>query len=284
MKPFHASDGSQIAYTVNYSNNPKPGFPVILVCGLSSVKEDWLEVPGHLLNNRHVARLDNRGIGESYLTTRNRKFSLTDMASDVSDLMDFLKWEKAHVWGHSMGGFISQLVAQMFPEKVVSVVLLGTASGVPVVKQPKVDLGRVFLESASLPREEAARKFWEVNLTPEWVAQNAEKAKHLEKTLGTLHRPAKGIMMQMQAIGKWKNKPETIKCPALVIHGDQDLIMDVECGRHLARVIPRAEYLEMPTQGHAPQFMDGTEDMIKAVSDFYDRVERSHSSDRSSKL
>jgi pimeloyl-ACP methyl ester carboxylesterase len=43
---------------------------------------------------------------------------------------------------------------------------------------------------------------------------------------------------------------ERVAAPALVVHGDADLIVPVENGRMLAQRLPDAEYVELPGRGH----------------------------------
>ncbi len=43
---------------------------------------------------------------------------------------------------------------------------------------------------------------------------------------------------------------EQIEARALVVHGDEDLIVPVENGRLLAQRLPNATYLELPGKGH----------------------------------
>ena len=43
---------------------------------------------------------------------------------------------------------------------------------------------------------------------------------------------------------------ERIDVPALVVHGDDDLIVPVENGRTLARRLPNARYVELAGRGH----------------------------------
>ena len=43
---------------------------------------------------------------------------------------------------------------------------------------------------------------------------------------------------------------ERIEAPALVVHGDADLIVPVENGRRLAARLTKAEYVELAGSGH----------------------------------
>ncbi len=58
-----------------------------------------------------------------------------------------------------------------------------------------------------------------------------------------------------------------IACPTLVIHGVDDLLIDVECGRDLARRIPNA-ILHLMNAGHSPQFQFQTEELVFVVQNW----------------
>ena len=49
---------------------------------------------------------------------------------------------------------------------------------------------------------------------------------------------------------------ERIDTPALVLHGDADVIVPVENGRMLASRLPNARYVELPGRGHNVQLED----------------------------
>jgi pimeloyl-ACP methyl ester carboxylesterase len=51
------------------------------------------------------------------------------MAQDALALMDHLGWEKAHVFGHSMGGMIACKLAAMAPHRVASLALISVTGG-----------------------------------------------------------------------------------------------------------------------------------------------------------
>ena len=51
------------------------------------------------------------------------------LANDITGLMDVLKVPKAGVMGYSLGSFIAQQVTMMHPDKVNSLVLIGSSCG-----------------------------------------------------------------------------------------------------------------------------------------------------------
>ncbi len=152
-----ARDGTKLVFVVFPQTAPgAAATPLVCVCGLSSVKEDWFGVIALLRGERAVAVLDNRGIGESYETTR-KSFTSTDQSNDVIDMMDALKWPSAIVWGHSMGGRIAQLVALSYPQRVARLILLGgqrfTFTHSKLLTQSNAHRHSKFVVSPSAPSE-----------------------------------------------------------------------------------------------------------------------------------
>jgi class 3 adenylate cyclase len=59
-----------------------------------------------------------------------------------------------------------------------------------------------------------------------------------------------------------------IRVPALVIHRTQDVTVNVEYGRYLARNIPGARYLELPGNDHPPMSGDNADEIADAIQEF----------------
>jgi len=60
----------------------------------------------------------------------------------------------------------------------------------------------------------------------------------------------------------------TIRVPTLVIHRTQDVTINVEGGRYLAKHIPGARYLELPGSDHPPMFGDNADEIADAIREF----------------
>src|SRR5258708_1887587 len=90
--------------------------PVILLHGGFVSSDEWgFEVP--LLSKTHkVIIVDSRGHGRS--TMSDKPFGYNLMASDVLQLMDYLKIKKASIVGWSDGGIIGLILAIKYPERV----------------------------------------------------------------------------------------------------------------------------------------------------------------------
>src|SRR4030095_11781080 len=62
----------------------------------------------------------------------------------------------------------------------------------------------------------------------------------------------------------------SIQVPPLILHREGDALIPVEAGRHLARSIPRARYLELPGEDHMLQALDqeGVDLLLDEVEEF----------------
>jgi len=79
--------------------------------------------------HHHVYAIDQRGFGES--SKPDDGFVIDDFAGDVLAFLDALGHDRATLVGHSYGSFVARRVAEIAPDRVARLVLIGTAiSGV----------------------------------------------------------------------------------------------------------------------------------------------------------
>jgi pimeloyl-ACP methyl ester carboxylesterase len=108
---FTASDGTKI----HYFDIAGTGSPVVLIHGYTANAEGkWLKpnIAQTLAKNHRVIAIDARGHGKSDKPHDPAKYG-PRMATDVVELLDHLKIQKAHIHGYSMGGSIlTQLLAR----------------------------------------------------------------------------------------------------------------------------------------------------------------------------
>jgi pimeloyl-ACP methyl ester carboxylesterase len=102
------------------------GQPLIMILGLGQDVATWdfqiAELPKHV----RLIVFDNRDSGQSSRCSVN--YTTETMAQDMLGLMDHLEIKAAHVLGTSMGGMIAQHVALRAPERLNSLILVGTTS------------------------------------------------------------------------------------------------------------------------------------------------------------
>lgn len=94
--------------------------PVLLLHGITGDHTAWDEVAEHLADRYHVFALDQRGHGAS---DRPEKYSFRLMAEDMWAVADALGIEKMRLVGHSMGGVVALIAAQLHPDRVTHLVV-----------------------------------------------------------------------------------------------------------------------------------------------------------------
>jgi pimeloyl-ACP methyl ester carboxylesterase len=224
------------------------GDPLLLIEGLGQSMWAWREqVPVFAERFRTIA-FDTRGTGRSPVPAD--PYWIPDLAEDAAAILDV---RVAHVVGLSMGGYVALTLALTRPELVRSLVLVGTGAGGPDRVPRPAQVREAFAAAMGLPLEEFGRRTMPYTFSAGWAEANPER---FEEILSArLEHPTSygTIDAHMNACYLYYEEGvevERIEAPALVIHGDEDLIVPVENGRMLAARLPNARYLELPGRGH----------------------------------
>jgi len=101
------------------------GVPVVFICGISAELQAWRFQADELAKHFSVVRYDNRGAGRT--SAPDSPYSIPQMADDLAALLESLGIESAHLVGWSMGGYIAQTFARLYPKRVRKLILLATA-------------------------------------------------------------------------------------------------------------------------------------------------------------
>ena len=102
----------------------KPIADVVLVHGFTGSKEDFTDLSQLLAElDFRVLTFDNRGQHESSHSANPDDYSMTSLARDVIELSKNLGFRNPHLFGHSLGGLISQEVAFLEPNMWSSLTL-----------------------------------------------------------------------------------------------------------------------------------------------------------------
>lgn len=128
--PFATHRGQRIHYTVDGA-----GPLVILQHGLLLDGESWRRcgLVDALAPNFRVVCVDSLGHGHSDKPAHAELYSQVQRAGDIVAVIDDLGCERAHLIGHSMGGWLAVGVAKYHPDRLASVVVAGwnLLSGLP---------------------------------------------------------------------------------------------------------------------------------------------------------
>jgi len=128
---FAEVNGIRICYEMHGEGNP-----LILVHGWGGTKEGWFVHIDALSKHFRVITFDNRGAGKS--DHPNIPYTMDMYADDIYGLLEFLKIEKTHIIGASLGGMIVLNFILKYPDKVNKVVLMNTWPGFPNEQGPEI--------------------------------------------------------------------------------------------------------------------------------------------------
>jgi 3-oxoadipate enol-lactonase len=235
--------------------------PIVLIAGQSVSHEGWAPVLEQFSRRHRVLVFDHRGVGASDAVFP-AEFSTRDFARDVVAILDSAGIDRAHVYGHSMGGRIAQWLAADSPERVAGLTLGGTTVG-DAHGATRLPAATQALISGDI--DALLRLFY----SPAWLAANRDAAAMLGAAPRTSEARRKHFAASTghngwEAIGR-------IRAPTLVIHGTADELAVPENARILASGIPGAELMLIDGARHG-YFVENPE-TNDAVLDFFDRVD-----------
>lgn len=266
--------------TLAHDSFGAPGDPaLLLISGLGTQMTRWPDNFCRRLAQRwfRVIRADNRDAGLSphldhlpppdFARLRQQleagekpevPYTLCDMAADVIALMDRLEIPQAHIVGRSMGGMIAQILASEWPDRVLSLVSIMSATGNPAMPQARPEIMALLQTPPPDPRRDLDGFLANRVAFARAIAGSVEPlddAAERERLLLDLHRshdPA-GSARQLAAMataGDRRARLATIRAPSLVIHGTEDPLFPPECGQDTAAAIPDARLVLLRGMGH----------------------------------
>jgi 3-oxoadipate enol-lactonase len=236
----------------------------VLIAGLGQGTWVWRYVLPALERERRVVTFETRGTGKQIEAPARQ--SVTAMAADAGEEVG----GPAHVLGFSMGGYVALTLALARPEQVLSLILVATGAGGPErVPRPR-HVADAFTEALGLPHEEFGRRTMPYTFSPGWAEANPGRFEEI--LAARLERPTPYETLESHAAACYRFyheecAVERIAAPALVIHGDQDLIVPVENGRMLASRLLDVRYVELPGRGHNLMLED-PETLARLVLEF----------------
>jgi pimeloyl-ACP methyl ester carboxylesterase/predicted glycosyltransferase len=257
-------DGVQIAYEV-YGQ----GQPTVLLLPTWSVVPSrmWkMQIP-YLARRARVVTFDGRGNGRSDRPTGSEHYAVREFAADALAVLDATSTDMAVLAANSCGALWASVLAADHPERVAGIVYIGAAVGL-VPGHPDRQLYH-FAKHYDTYEEWAKynQHYWRLDY-PDFLQFFFEKClnephstKAIEDCVGwgldtdpeTLIAATEGIASL--SVEQLTDALSRIRCPALVIHGDRDLV------RPLAQGVALAEALGSPLvtlegSGHLPMVRD----------------------------
>ena len=243
------------------------GAPLLLIHGLGYARWGWEPVLPGLAERFDVVLFDNRGIGES--DAPPGPYTAGEMADDAIQVLDEAGVDRAHVVGTSLGGMVAQELALGYPDRVDRLVLACTTPGGPKAHPMPQQTLTLMAEAAKLEPAVALRRFVENALAPATVAAHpglvdrimAHRLETAQQQAAWAAQAAAGATFD--AYGRLG----ALAAPALVQHGDADVVVDPRNADLLVELLPDARLERFPGTGHL-FFWEASERFVSSVSGF----------------
>jgi len=224
---------------------------VVLVQGLGLPGRMWLHLPGGLVKSGYCVVIpDNRGTGDS--DAPRPPYTMRGLADDLAAVVTDVGRGPAIVVGLSLGGMIAQHLALRHPHLVRGLVLAATTCGPPVGRPPSIAVAWTLIRSLR-GAPQALQRVRELMVHPDSLAANPRIFQQWEQVM--LKEPMRwqGQVGQLAAAslhctGFFLGR---IRCPTMVVAGEEDRVVAAANSRILAARIPGAELMLLPRAGHA---------------------------------
>ena len=233
------------------------GAPLVLIAGLGYAVWCWQELRAALGGRFDVLAFDNRGAGRS--DKPRGPYSIPMMADDVAALLDAAGVQRAHVLGHSMGGYIALTFAQRHRARLRSLILVGTSRGGPDTAPVPEETMAAWKLAGVLPPHEYARKSMPQSFAPGWAEKHPEEFEKILARRLEFPTPAASWLAQYEACAEFVARgidARAIDAPALVLHGRSDRVVPHKNGELLAADLPHAKMTSLDGIGHLPMLED----------------------------
>jgi len=227
----------------------------------------WDDQAKALASRYTVLRFDTRGHGQTSAPTG--AYSLDQMAEDLKGLLDGLGIAQTHFVGLSMGGMIGQTFTLKYPAMVQSLVLCDTTSRYPqgaasVWEERIKTVGAKGMEPMVAPTLER----W-------FTAPFRARRKDLMDKVGAMIRstPAAGYVGCCHALPKINvtERLRDVRCPALMIVGEEDPGTPVDMARDIHAALPVAELAVLCRASHLSN-VEQPGEFNRALGGFLDKV------------
>ena len=244
------------------------GDPILLFNGASDTMNAWdPSFLKDLSSNHTVIVFDSRGLGNT--TAGSKPYSMQLLANDTAGLLDALKIPKADVMGYSLGSFIAQQFAVMYPEKINSIILVASSCGgkdaidqPPEFKKLQYELVNKTLNNVPISQEEM-KSLVTASLGEGWIRLHPESLdipanmtfQQMKPGLPTDTMNNQNNVGHLWTATNWSgvcDQLAKIAKPTLVIAGtDDNLYVPHANALVIAGKIPGAWLVQIKDAGHA---------------------------------
>ena len=250
-------NGLRLSYVE--AGNPD-GEPVLLLHGYTDSSRSWSLMVPHLSRYRLLIP-DLRGHGGT--EAPRCCYSLSQFADDARLFLDALNVRQASVAGHSLGSMVAITLAADHPERVSSVILIGSTALVPVKRGDWLYDNALALKAPIDPSSQFMRDWHPANQPTPVDPVFAEAVRDEFMTI-PLH-VWRSVMRELASVPVGRHAAD-VRAPVLVLSGGKDPLFPPEHHASLLKAFPQAQGQVFAELGHNPNW-----EQPKALAEAIDR-------------
>jgi pimeloyl-ACP methyl ester carboxylesterase len=265
----------------------------VYVHGLGGSATNWTDLAGQLATRVPGISVDLPGFGRTK-PERQFDYSIPAHADVVARFIRGQDLGPVHLFGNSMGGAISIMIAARHPDLVRTLTLVSPA--MPDLRpfpsrmsDPRLAVAFLPLVGPPVRRRMASEDldtrvgrllalcFAEPHRIPESrrreAAEEFREREALKWANAALFRSTAGLVRTWvpRSRSLWRIVP-TISAPTLVVWGAKDKLVSVRKAARTAQLLPRGRLLVLPNTGHVAQ-MERPGTVARAVLGMWERVD-----------
>jgi len=248
------------------------GFPLVMILGAVQNIFWWHHNLINKLSEKFkVTLFDNRGAGRTDKPRIDHTIKM--FTNDTVGLMDALKIEKAHIFGHSMGGQIAQELVLNYPEKVGKLILCATTCGGPKEVRDEIankTMRLLIRHYKQYKIFELVNTTMEIVLTEEFIQNNPEAVKETYQKIVKNPTPIHAYRRLLKASMGFNSyrRLKNIDTPTLILHGKKDILIPSQNADILADRIPGSKKIIFEDSNHGPHLDNNVEKLTQVMLDF----------------
>jgi pimeloyl-ACP methyl ester carboxylesterase len=240
------------------------GIPLLFIHGYPLSRKIWLPQLTGLSDEAKMISIDLRGHGESF--PFEGTYSMDLLADDCKRLLHEIGIESPIlVCGLSMGGYVTMALYRKYPGIFKGMILTSTKPG-PDSAEGKANRDIAIKDAYEQGANYIANNMLQKIVSPITFSTQADLLKNIYTIMaGT---SINGIIGALQGM---KERPDSttilsqVKCPVLIIHGEDDRLIPVKDAELMHQHIPNSQFVVIPQAGHLPNLEqpDGFNQVIR---------------------
>ncbi|HEY8857275.1 MAG TPA: alpha/beta hydrolase [Rugosibacter sp.] len=243
------------------------GVPLILLHGLGLNLHMWDDQFSSFAAHYHVIRYDLRGFGLS-LPSTPAAFS---HAEDLKGLLDYLKIERAHVLGLSLGGRVALDFSLLYPDALDRLVLVDPVLGGYRFCEDWLGLMAPIMQYGKNGDVAAAKRLWLAHPLFAPVRAQSQSRQQFEQIAANdpgWHWLNQGFEQSLSPPAT--KRLQDVNAPALVVVGERDLPDFHAIAELLNEGLPHVQKIDLMGAGHMAN-MEAPEQFNEIVLKFLSR-------------